>query len=566
MVSGMERISGAEAIVRALIAEGVEVMFGYPGGTIMPMYDALYDYQDKIRHILVRHEQGAAHAAEGYARVTGKPGVCVATSGPGATNLVTGIADAYLDSTPLVCITGQVTSSVLGTDAFQETDVMGITMPITKWNYQVTEAEELLGILAKAFYIARTGRPGPVVVDITKDAQFGECEFDYQQVHSLNSYRVKMDPDSESLAEAAALINEAKKPLILAGHGIVLAEAYTELLEFSEKAGVPVSTTLLARSAFPENHNNYVGMLGMHGNYGPNVLSNQADLVIALGMRFDDRVTGNLAKYLPDAKVIHVEIDPGEIDKNVKTDVAIHADVKRTLQELLALVEGRSHSEWLAEFRKHDEVERERIIAPAITGKDGQISMGAVINCLCKRSNGEAVIVSDVGQHQMMSARYYEFAKPNSYVTSGGLGTMGFALPAAVGAKVAAPDRQVVAIIGDGSFQMTLQELATISQEKLAVKAIVLNNEFLGMVRQWQELFFDRRYSFTTMVNPDFVKICEGFGVKAARVTSPEELEQGIVDMLDSDSAFLLEVRVAREQNVFPMVPAGASVSDVRLE
>ena len=562
----MERISGAEAIVRSLIAEGVEVIFGYPGGTIMPFYDALYNYSDKIHHVLVRHEQGATHAAEGYARVLKKPGVCVATSGPGATNLITGIADAMMDSIPMVCITGQVGSAVLGTDAFQETDVLGVTIPITKWNYQISKAAEIPKIIAKAFYIARTGRPGPVVIDITKNAQIEKFDFEYEVLTSLDSYRVKKDPDSKLLQAAADLINAAQRPFLFVGHGVQISGAEDLVLALSEKAGIPAASTLLGLSVFPQQHPLYVGMLGMHGHYGPNLLSNKADVVIAVGMRFDDRVTGDLSKYLKDAQVIHIEIDHGEIDKNVRTAVALHCDAKPALQQLLPLIKANVHQAWLQEFRRCDQIEYDRIIKAGVEPKDGGLRMPEVISLLAEKTKGEALVVSDVGQNQMMTARYYRFSKPNSYITSGGLGTMGFALPAALGCKIAAPDREVIAIIGDGAFQMKLQELGTIHQEQAAVKVIVMNNGYLGMVRQWQELFFEKRYSFTTLKNPDFVKICEGFGIRARRVALRGEIAAALDELIASREAYVLEVLVEKEENVFPMVPAGASVSDVRLE
>lgn len=560
------KITGATAILQCLIHEGVDVVFGYPGGAIMPTYDAFYHFRDHIRHVLVRHEQGAAHAAEGYARVTGRPGVCIATSGPGATNLVTGIADAMLDSIPLVCITGQVHSALLGTDAFQETDVVGITMPITKWNCQVTRAEEIPSALAKAFYIATTGRPGPVVVDITKDAQVSMLEWEYSRLQEISTYKLPSPVEESEVEKAVALIDAARKPMILAGHGILIAKATQELTEFAERSGIPVATTLHGISAFPRAHDLAVGMLGMHGNYGPNKLTNQADLIIALGMRFDDRVTGNLERYATAAKVIHVDVDPVEIGKNVVVDVALVSDVREVLLEITPRVVKRRHDSWLEEFRKLDEIERQKVIEDEVHPTEGMIKMGEVVNCLSEASSGEAIVVADVGQHQMMAARYYNYKHPESYITSGGLGTMGFALPAAVGAKVGAPKRQVVAIIGDGGFQMNIQELATISQERLPVKIIILNNNFLGMVRQWQELFFDNRYSFVNLDNPDFVKIADGFGVKAKRVERREELGSAIQELLDSSESMLLDVCVEKEQNVFPMVPTGASVSDVRLE
>ncbi|NLF24551.1 MAG: biosynthetic-type acetolactate synthase large subunit [Deltaproteobacteria bacterium] len=560
------RITGAEAVIRALIDAGADTIFGYPGGAIMPVYDALYGYREKIRHILVRHEQGAAHAAEGYARMTGRPGVCMATSGPGATNLVTGIADAMLDSVPIVAVTGQVAGKLLGTDAFQETDVISVTIPLTKWNFQITEAREIAGVVAKAFYIASSGRPGPVLIDVTRNAQTEMVEYHYEPVTYLDTVKVVTQPKAEDLEQAAALINGAHKPYLLVGHGVSVSGAEKEVVELAEKAGIPVASTLLGLSSFPVAHPLYTGMLGMHGNYGPNMLSNNADVVIAVGMRFDDRVTMNLAGYLAKSKLIHIEIDPAEIDKNVKVAVPIVADAKEALRELLKLVQKNSHTEWLEEFRRLNQVEEEKIIKPGSHPQGGKLRMIEAVTQLSEKTQGKAVIVSDVGQHQMMSARYYKFAETNSYVTSGGLGTMGFGLPAAIGCKVGAPSRQVIVIVGDGSFQMTLQELGTIMQEQLPIKIMLLNNSYLGMVRQWQEMFFEGRYSFTGMANPDFIKICESFGIEALRVQDRSELGAGIDKMLAAEKAFLLEVVVDMEENVFPMVPAGHSITDIRLE
>lgn len=562
----MAKISGSEAIMKSLIAEGVDTIFGYPGGAIMPAYDALYDYQDQLRHVLVRHEQGASHAAEGYARMKGTAGVCFATSGPGATNLVTGIADAMIDSIPMVCITGQVASHLLGTDAFQETDVVSITIPITKWNTQVTKAEDVPAAIAKAFYIANSGRPGPVLIDITKDAQIGELDYEYKKVTSLPTVEVPSAPSEESVLDAVKLINEAKRPLIFSGHGVLISNAQDELLEFSEKTGIPVASTLHGLSSFPNAHENYTGMLGMHGNYGPNFLSNDTDLVIAVGMRFDDRVTGDLSRYLPDSKIIHIEIDPAEIGKNVEVDVALISDAKQALSALIPLVEKKSHPEWLAQFRECEEKENDKVINPAVNYDGEMPRMIKTLDLISKKTDGKAVIVADVGQHQMIAAKYYKFNETNSYVTSGGLGTMGFALPAAIGCKMASPQREVIAVIGDGSFQMTLQEMAVLAQENLAVKVVVLNNNFLGMVRQWQELFFDRRYSFTELDNPDFVKLAEGFRVPASRVEKSEDLESAIQTMLNTEGPYFLEVVVEKEDNVFPMVASGCSVKEVRLD
>lgn len=550
----------------SLIAEGVDTIFGYPGGAIMPAYDALYDYRQELRHVLVRHEQGAAHAAEGYARATGRPGVCLVTSGPGATNLVTGIADALMDSVPIVCITGQVNKKFLGTDAFQETDVIGVTIPITKWNYQVTCVEEIAPVIAKAFYIARSGRPGPVLIDITKNAQCDMVEFAYERYHDLKSYSVRFDVDQQKLRAAADLIDAARKPYMFVGHGVLISRAMDEVLQLAEKAGIPVGSTLHGLSAFPPQHELYTGMLGMHGNYGPNKLTNEADLIIAVGMRFDDRVTGDLSTYAKKAKVIHIEIDPSEIDKNVKTDVALVGDAKTMLQGLIPLVKENKHPLWLEEFRQCDLLEYEKVIKHGCHPEEGALKMSEVVRVLSDASRGEAVVVADVGQHQMMAARYYRYKKHDSYITSGGLGTMGFALPAACGAKIGAPHREIIAVIGDGGFQMTFQELGMIAQEKLPVKIVILNNNFLGMVRQWQELFFDNRYSFVHLQNPDFVKLADAFGIAAERVSERSGLHGAIDRMLKSEGPYLLDVTVEQEQNVFPMVPSGACISNVRLE
>lgn len=561
-----ETITGAEAVIRSLIAEGVDTIFGYPGGAIMPIYDALYDYQDKVRHILVRHEQGATHAAQGYARAGGKTGVVFATSGPGATNLVTGIADAMIDSTPLVCITGQVAASLLGTDAFQETDVIGITMPVTKWNFQVTRPDEIPAAIAKAFYIARTGRPGPVLIDITKNAQFGKLEFQYQHCEYIRSYHPHPELDPEAVNKAAALINNARKPYLLCGHGVLISGAEKELRTLAEKAGIPVASTLLGLSAFPTDHPLYVGYLGMHGNYAPNIKTNECDVLIAVGMRFDDRITGDVNTYARQAKVIHIEVDAAEINKIVKAEVAVHADAKEALTALIAGVKPNEHADWLQEFHDSEKLEDEKVKKKELYPRDGQLKMAEVIRLISEKTNGEATLVTDVGQHQMTASRYYQFKKPNTNITSGGLGTMGFALPAAMGAKTATPGKEVIAIIGDGCFQMTLQELGTIYQSEIGVKIVILNNNFLGMVRQWQQLFFDKRYSSTEMVNPDFVAIAKGFFVEAKKVEKREELSSAIDGMLQHQGAYLLEVVVEKEDNVFPMVPAGASIADIRLE
>ncbi|MDX1628533.1 MAG: biosynthetic-type acetolactate synthase large subunit, partial [Fulvivirga sp.] len=555
----IQEITGAEAIIKSVILENTDTVFGYPGGAIMPVYDALLPYHKDLNHILVRHEQGAIHAAQGYARATGKVGVCLATSGPGATNLITGLADAMIDSTPLVCITGQVHSHLLGTDAFQETDVIGVSMPVTKWNHQVTRAEEIPEAIAKAFYIAQSGRPGPVVVDITKDAQVSKLPFHYAKCKKVRSYIPTPTLDQGSIRDAAALINQAKKPFLLVGQGVILSEAEKVLQQFIEKTGIPFANTILGLSAMPSNHPLNMGMLGMHGNYGPNVKTNECDVLIAVGMRFDDRVTGDVSRYAKQAKVIHIEIDPAEIDKNIPADVPIIGDAKAALEALTPLVAKNEFPQWVKEFHQCLDKEFNAVIKESLFPEKNGITMGEVVRTVSEKLNGEAILVTDVGQHQMIASRYFRFAKTRSNITSGGLGTMGFALPAALGAKVGAPDRPVVAIMGDGGFQMTLQELATISQEELNVKMIILNNNFLGMVRQWQQLFFEKRYAFTAMQNPDFVKLAEGFGIEGSRVTQREHLNDKLESFLNSPHAHLLEVVVEKEENVFPMVPSGAS-------
>ncbi len=561
-------VTGAEALMLSLMAEGVDTIFGYPGGAIMPTYNALYDFKEHIRHILVRHEQGAGHAAQGFARMTGRAGVALVTSGPGATNLITPITDALLDSTPMVCIVGQVYARLLGTDAFQEADVMGISMPVTKWNYQLTSADEVADVVARAFYIAQTGRPGPVLLDFTRTAQMEKTSkpFSYKKCETLVSYRPRRVPKPEQVQAAADLINRAKKPYLLAGHGVQIAHAEDELRAFVEKTGIPVATTLLGMSVIDVDHPNYVGWLGMHGNYGTNVLTNECDVLIAVGMRFDDRVTGDLTTYAKQAKIVHIEIDPAEIDKNVKANAPVVGDAKECLKALLPLVKRASHDTWRAEFDKYAAIEDAKITQPALCHTGDEIKMGEVIHLLSEKTKGEAVTVTDVGQHQMITNRYYRFKRPNSIVTSGGAGTMGFALPAAFGAKVGAPDRTVIAIAGDGGIQMTIQELGTVAQSGLPVKIIVLNNNFLGMVRQWQQLFFDKRYSFVELQNPDFVKIADGFGIKASKVERREELSAALDAMLNFDGPYFLEVVCEKEENVFPMVPAGASVAAIRLE
>ncbi|MCG8581235.1 MAG: biosynthetic-type acetolactate synthase large subunit [Bacteroidales bacterium] len=562
----LKRMSGSEALMQSLLHEGVDLLFGYPGGAIMPVYDALYHYQDKLNHILTRHEQGAVHAAQGYARVTGKVGVCFVTSGPGATNAVTGIADAMVDSTPLVVISGQVASPLLGTDAFQETDVVGITQPITKWNYQVKRAEEIPEAIAKAFYIARSGRPGPVLIDITKDAQFAQFDFEYKTVDKVRSYKPKSAVKKDKVAEAVQLINLAKKPLALVGQGVVLGGAENELMEFLKKTGIPAAWTLLGLSAMPSDFEQNVGMLGMHGHYGPNVKTNEADLIIAIGMRFDDRVTGNVQKYATNAKVVHLEIDPAEINKIIYADVPVLGDVKDSLPMITDMVSKNSHEAWLSEFKACDKIEEQKIIQPELHPAKEGLTMGEVIRRVTEKYDDNAIVVTDVGQHQMMASRYFKFKQSRSVVTSGGLGTMGFGLPAAMGAKLGQPDRPVCLFVGDGGFQMTIQELGTIFQTQADVKIILLNNNFLGMVRQWQELFFDRRYASTELINPDFQTIAKGYGIATEKVTERDNLDEAVQRMAEHKGAYLLEVVVEKEGNVFPMVPTGASVSDIRLE
>jgi len=560
-------LTGSAALLEALIIEGVDTIFGYPGGAIMPIYDALYDYKEKLNHILVRHEQGGIHAGQGYARTSGKVGVVFATSGPGATNLVTGLADAQIDSTPLVCITGQVFAHLLGTDAFQETDVINITTPVTKWNYQVTDATEIPEVIAKAFYIAKSGRPGPVLIDITKNAQIQKFDYKgYVQCDHIRSYRPKPIVRQQYVQEAAALINQAKKPFILWGQGVILGSAEQEFKAFVEKSGIPSAWTILGAGAIPTDHPLNVGMLGMHGNYGPNVLTNDCDVLIAIGMRFDDRVTGRLDKYAKQAKVIHLDIDPAEIDKNVKTTVPVWGDCKETLPLLTALVDKKEHTEWLKLFNEYTQKEVDAVINDELNPTFGEMTMGEVIKQLNELTNGDAVIVTDVGQHQMVACRYAKLNKTRSNVTSGGLGTMGFALPAAIGAKFGAQERDVIAIIGDGGFQMTLQELGTIMQTGINVKIIILNNRFLGMVRQWQELFNERRYSFVDIQSPDFVMVAKGYGIAGQCINEREQLVDALKTMMNHNGSYLLEVMVTKENNVFPMVPQGCSVSEIRLK
>jgi acetolactate synthase-1/2/3 large subunit len=559
-------ISGSEAVLEAFLAEGVETIFGYPGGAIMPIYDALYDYNDRLKHILVRHEQGAIHAAQGFARASGEVGVVFATSGPGATNLVTGLADAMIDSTPVVCITGQVFAHLLGTDAFQETDVINITTPITKWNYQVTDATEIPAVLAKAFYIAKSGRPGPVLIDITKNAQMQKFDYaGYEKCNHIRSYRPKPIVRKSYVEEAAKLINGAQKPFVIFGQGVILGKAEKEFKKFIEKSGIPAAWTIMGMSALPTDHPLGVGMLGMHGNYGPNVLTNECDVLIAIGMRFDDRVTGRLDKYAKQAKIVHLDIDPAEIDKNVKAEVPVWGDCKETLPLLTELIEQKVYPAWLQLFKDYQQKEEDKVIKEELNPTGDILTMGEVLKELNALTNGDAIIVTDVGQHQMVSCRYAKFNQTRSNVTSGGLGTMGFALPAAIGAAYGDPSRKTVAIIGDGGFQMTLQELGTIMQFKPDVKILILNNQFLGMVRQWQQLFHEKRYSFVDITSPDFVQVAKGFGIPGKSISKREDLQSSLKEMLDNKGSFLLEIMVGKENNVFPMVPQGRGVAEIVL-
>lgn len=559
-------VSGAEAVIKCLLAEGIDTIYGYPGGAIMPVYDELYKYREQLHHVLTRHEQGATHAAQGYARATGKVGVAIATSGPGATNLITGIADAHIDSTPLICITGQVGSHLLGSDAFQEIDIVGISTPVTKWNYQITKAAEIPEIIAKAFYIARSGRPGPVLIDITKDAQFASMDFTYKKCTGIRSYTPVTEVNLLEVERAAEAINNAKKPLIVFGQGVILGKAEDLLKKVVEKSGIPAAWTILGLSALPTDHKLNVGMVGMHGNYGPNMLTNECDVLIAIGMRFDDRVTGNLEKYAKQATVIHFEIDPAEINKNVKAEIPVLGNVNQTLELLLDLLHSNEHHAWHQKFKDMYVEEFEKVIKHDLHATTGELKMAEVIDEINTCFKGDAIIVSDVGQHQMIACRYAKFNSSRSNVTSGGLGTMGFALPAALGAKMGSPEREVVAIIGDGGYQMTIQELGTIFQTRAAVKIVVLNNGFLGMVRQWQQMFFEKRYASTELVNPDFVTIAKGYHIKTNKITERSQLKDAIREMYDAQEPYFLEVKVEKEENVFPMIPTGAAVSEIRLE
>jgi acetolactate synthase-1/2/3 large subunit len=559
------KIRGADIIVRSLIAEQANIIFGYPGGAIMPVYDALYDYHDQVRHVLTRHEQGAIHAAQGYARVSGKVGVCIATSGPGATNLVTGLADAQIDSTPLVCITGQVAAHLLGTDAFQETDILGMSMSCTKWNIQVRRVEDIAPAIAKGFYIAKSGRPGPVLIDITKNAQVDFGDFNYIKCEGFRSYKTQIPVEKSAIQEAAFLINMAERPYLLFGQGVILGKAEQELKAFLEKSGIPAASTLLGSGALSQDHPNYVGKLGMHGNYAPNVLTNHCDVLIAVGMRFDDRVTGDLKRYAKQAKIIHLELDPAEIDKIVKCEVAVLGDSKESLSLLTEAIDQKSHPEWMARFRELEEEENTVVISNDLKPIKAGLTMGEVIHQINHYKADDAVLVTDVGQHQMIAWRYFNYKKTRTQVTSGGLGTMGFALPAALGAQLHDYSKQVICVVGDGGIQMTIQELGTIMQTKAPVKIVLLNNNFLGMVRQWQQMFFEKRYSFTELDNPDFIKIAEAYSIKAQKVTERADLKEAIEDMFIHDGPFFLEVVVEKEDNVFPMIATGCSVEEIRL-
>ena len=560
-----EKITGAEALIKSLIAEGVDLVFGYPGGAIIPVYDKLYDYPDQLKHILVRHEQGATHAAQGYARVTGRPGVVIVTSGPAATNVITGVSDALMDSTPLVVITGQVASSFLGSDAFQETDVVGITQPITKWAVQIRRAEDIPAAVARAFYIANSGRPGPVVLDIAKDAQNGLVEWKHEKCNYIRSYIPYPKINDNDIQKVADMINAAERPMIISGHGVMISGAEKELAAVAEKANIPVAATLLGLSTMPSNHPLYKGMLGMHGNIGPNVNTNRCDVLVAIGMRFDDRVTGDTSKYARQAKIIHIDIDSSEFDKNIKTDATIHGDAREVLEKLLPLIKPADHSEWLKTFDKCDEVEQEKVVKREVYRTEGTMTMGEVVNKVSTATGDRAVLVTDVGQNQMFSSRYFRYTDPKSILTSGGLGTMGFGLPAAIGAKMGAPERTVCFFTGDGGLQMTIQELGTIMEYGTDVKIILLNNNFLGNVRQWQELFFQCRFSQTPMVNPDFVAIAKAYGIAAENVETRDQLDDAIARMLNHKGAYMLNVNIDYTDMIFPMTPPGAGVDTIML-
>jgi len=557
---------GSQALINSLIAEGVEIMFGYPGGAIMPTYDVIHQMQDQIKHVLVRHEQGAVIAAQGYARACGKVGVCIATSGPGATNLITGIADAMIDSTPLVCITGQVHKDLLGTDAFQETDIIDISMPITKWNYKITEATEIPKVIARAFYIAKSGRPGPVLIDITKNAQMDYLDYCYKKCQHFNSYLPEPTPKLQTIKDAADLIDSAQKPLVVFGQGVILGNAEQEFKAFLEKSGIPAAATIMGLSAIDNNHPNYVGMLGMHGNYAPNLLTNECDVLIAVGMRFDDRVTGTLSTYAKNAKIIHLEIDNSEINKNVRVNIPVLGNVKFTLPQITNRINQNAYPEWREEFSQLHQQEQDVVIKEDLAPSQNELSMPEVIAMVNELTLNNAIIVTDVGQHQMAACRYAQFNQTRSLITSGGLGTMGFCIPAAMGAKLAKPERTVIGIVGDGGVQMNIQELGTIMQTEIDVKIIILNNEFLGMVRQWQELYFDKRYASTEITSPNYQVLASAYGIASEKISVREKLKSSIQDMLDHDGAYLLEVMVGQENNIFPMISPGDSVSDMRLK
>ncbi|MBN2610549.1 MAG: biosynthetic-type acetolactate synthase large subunit [Bacteroidales bacterium] len=565
-MKNVNKITGAEAILLSLMKEDIDTIFGYPGGAMMPIYDKIYSKGRSIKHILVRHEQGAAHAAQAYAQVSGKPGVCFATSGPGATNLITGIANAHLDSIPVIFITAQVPSMLLGTDAFQETDMISLSMPVTKWNYQVTSAEEIPDVIAKAFFFATTGRPGPVLIDVTKDAQLGTLDFNYKSIKSIRSYNPSPAIQDEDINQAISLIASSERPLLLAGHGILLAGATSQLKTFTDKTKIPCAVTLMGKSAISEDHPYYVGMLGMHGNYAPNILTNKADLIIAAGMRFDDRVTGDLKRYATDAKIIHVDIDKAELNKNVRSHLAIHANIKDFFDRIIPRITYQTPENWIEQFRQLNAIEEEKVVRKDCFPGNGKIHAGEVIYLLSRKTNGEAVVVTDVGQNQMLAARYYQYKNPNTLITSGGLGTMGFGLPAAMGAQVGRPDNTVILFTGDGGFQMTVQELGTVFQYNLPVKIVIFNNNFLGMVRQWQQLFNEKRYAETNMPTPDFPLLAKAFGIEGELVKDRTEIPGALDRMLEHSGPYLLEIKTEKEANVFPMIYPGKAVDEIVLE